>query len=257
MTRESEHLICLLPGANIWGKILANGSRMVHMSTNSYSARYHEFYTQTNAQLTGWESGLPTKFRFSPINTAAAIKGGYIKTYLVLQSVYCLAGMKLNSIGRCDMHSPGDVINKIREARRYARILLSIVGSVANNMLIKPSADMESALSQPFPSYAILVACDLVSAGGSADALDATIRMLSDAQLMLVELGRFWHAAAGHARQVEGRQVELAGFANSRESRVWRAQGSLDVPAVRQDHDFIYGVSLTLLLESLQDEGSG
>ena len=244
-------MACLLPGVNILNNIVAHGFRLQHCSTDGYASRYHKYYTQITAELATWEANLPGRYRCSHSNTAAAIAAHDFNNYFILQSIFCLSGMKLNSIGRCAMHSPEDIVDKIRRARRHARDLLSIVGLVVRIGLARRSMDIENAMAQPMASYAILSACDILSAAGEANALDDITGLLRDARLVLGELGRFWHAAAGHTRQVEARQAELAGFAGS---SFWRVRGTLEGPGVRQDHDFIHGVTPALLFDALAGE---
>lgn len=248
---EPGSMACLLPGVNILNNIIAHGFRLEHCSTDGYASRYHMYYVQTSAELAAWEENLPGRYRCSHSNTAAAIAKHDFNNYFVLQSIFCLSGMKLNSVGRCAMHSPEDIVHKIRRARRHARDLLSIASLVVRIGLARRSVDVENAMAQPMASCAILAACDILSAAGHANTLDDTIGLLRDARLVLGELGRFWHTAAGHARQVEARQAELAGFAGS---PFWRVRGTLEVPGVRQHYDFVHGVAPALLFDALAGE---
>lgn len=228
--------------SSIWGDVLANIYRSPHQSIERYSADHEAFHITTHQRLASWKASLPEYLSYSTPNTRASISNGYVGTFISLHTIYHATVMKLNR-GIRHAHLPASSVNRaIQEATHHALQLLDIMQTLssAEPQTVLTSTQSRNSQKQlkipfstPFAGYAILVAIDILSAGGSlnAAALTKTFRNLSCGLKVTEELGQYWASARAQRKAIRKRIEQLAESVTSEEAtkrRVWIMLSPLD-----------------------------
>lgn len=228
--------------SSIWGDVLANIYRSPHQSIERYSADHEAFHITIHQRLASWKASLPEYLSYSNPNTRASINNGYVGTFISLHTIYHATVMKLNR-GIRHAHLPTSSVSRaIQEATHHALQLLDIMLNLSSAERQKVFTSTPSRLSQqqlkipfstPFAGYAILVAIDILSAGGSLDpaALAKRFRIIHGGLKVTEELGQFWASARAQRKVIRKRVEQLAESTTSEEAagkKTWIMRSPLD-----------------------------
>lgn len=226
----------------IWGDVLANIYRSPHQSIERYLVDHEAFYITIHQRLASWKAGLPEYLSYSTPNARASISNGSVGTFISLHTIYHATLMKLNH-GIRHAHLPASSVSRaIQEATHHALQLLDIMQTLSSAerqrvFTSTPSQPSQKQLkipfSTPFAGYAILVAIDILSAGGSLEpaALTKRFRIMHGGLKVTEELGQFWASARAQRKAIRKRVEQLAESATSEEAagkKVWIMRSPLD-----------------------------
>ncbi len=228
--------------ASIWGDVLANIYRSPHQSVERYSADYEAFHITINQRLASWKASLPEYLSYNTFNTNASVSNGSVGTFISLHTVYHATAMKLNrDIRHADLPA-ASVTQAIREATDHAFQLLEIMQTLSNadrrkHYTSNPSRAFQQQLripfSTPFAGYAILIAIDILSAGGSLEQTELTnrFRIMNGGLKVAEQLGQFWSSARAQRKAIRKRVEQLADSATAGEAsgkKVWIVRVPMD-----------------------------
>lgn len=228
--------------SSIWGEVLANIYRSPHQSVERYSADHEAFHITTHQRLSSWKASLPDYLSYNTHNTKASINSGYVGTFISLHTIYHATVIKLNRDIRHAHLPAASVTRAIQEASQHALKLLGIMQTLSNAERRKiftstPSQPHQQQLkipfSTPFAGYAILIAVDTLSAGGSLEpgSLTNTFRIMNGGLKVIEELGQFWASARAQRKAIRRRIEQLVESATADEAtgkKVWIARTPLD-----------------------------
>lgn len=228
--------------SSIWGDVLANIYRSPHQSVERYSADHEAFHITSHQRLSSWKASLPAYLSYSTFNTNNSIKNGYVGTFISLHTIYHATIIKLNRDIRHGTLSAASTTRAMEEATHHALQLLDMMQTLSNADRQKiptstPSQFHQQQLkipfSTPFAGYAILIAIDILSAGGSLDplSLTKTFRIMNGGLKVVEELSQFWASARAQRSAIRKRVEQLAECATANEAagkKVWIARNPLD-----------------------------
>ena len=228
--------------SSIWGDVLANIYRSPHLSVERYSADHEAFHITTHQRLSSWKASLPAYLSYNTFNTNISIKNGYVGTFISLHTIYHATIMKLNRDIRHATLSAASTTRAIQEATNHALQLLEMMQTLSNADRRKVPTSTPSQFHQqqlkipfstPFAGYAILIAIDILSAGGSLDptSLSKTFRIMNGGLKVAEELSQFWASARAQRKAIRKRVEQLAESATSDEAagkKAWVARIPLD-----------------------------
>ena len=255
---EPGSMALLVDIASIWGEVTSNAYRARTRSEVVYKDWYLKHWDQTIERLKHWEHSLGPKYEYSPENTARSIREGYFGDYFIVHSVHCITGMMLGRIGRFKLLDEDTIRRNIQFSFFHARRLLDIVSLLSHATSQPYSEDIDFALSQPFPGYCILCACDVASSGGELSKLTRLPNNeLAQAKAVLERIARYWTTAEKHRNIIEERQKLLSAHSMSggEEPKKIHLAEPMDKCLVPEDHDLIYGISDELFYEAILDYG--
>ncbi|KAB8360772.1 hypothetical protein FH972_024506 [Carpinus fangiana] len=252
----------LVPIVSIWGTVVARSYRSYHRpSEYFYIGNYQGHYLDIIYRIREWEKTLPEHLRFSRENTAAAVERGCMNAYFVIHAIRLVTLIKLNRNVDIRKIPVERVKDNIAQAIDHANSLLSIVDEMCHAISSRPngvSADLENALSQPFPGYAVMTACDVVTSGGTKHDCTRIKRQLVNAKLILEKIGRYWFAATKQHDKVEKRLfkfggMDLAAHSTGVESGVWRLAADKDAADfLPEEYDLVHGSSDEVFHEAVR-----
>lgn len=234
--------------SSIWGDLVAQIYRSSRQSADLYHANYESFYTVTYQRLLSWQKGLPPELIYTPSNASRAMASGSIGNFLKLHTLYHATIMKLNRNVRhaCLAHS--FITRNIKEARSHAWQVLKMMRDLNNlgyvntpetstTSPILSTPDLRNVCSSlsgstPFAGYAILMATDILSAGGPFDpkSFTNTLERLSVGREVVEELSQCWASAANQRKAIRKRIEKLitAAAVECMEKKAWRCTRALE-----------------------------
>ncbi|KAF2491982.1 hypothetical protein BU16DRAFT_574125 [Lophium mytilinum] len=232
----------------IWGEVLLFTSRAINRPGQSYSQRYEEFYDITCQRLDGWRNNLPSHLRFTPSNLDDSFAAGSSGTFISLHALYHATQMRMNRYARNATFTPSTLRRNISRANISATEFIKIMQVLAPAARHdrRPDFPPEYILTTPFSGYALMLAVDVVSAGGTVASLPSLIESISTALPAVAELADFWASAEVQHKAIFSRLKQLAEIALSEDDRarsgpIWRSSGSLETSFAKKD-DVIYGI---------------
>ena len=239
---------------SIWGEVTSHAYRAKNRSEVKYKSFYLKYYEQTTQRLRDWEASVPDHLKYSPENTTRSIQEEYFGDYFVLHALACVIGMKLGRIGRFELLD--DEINRrnIQVAMYFARRLLTIVTSLSRMIFLPHGRDIDFALSQPFPGYAMLSACDILSSGSNVGSLASlNNNQLGDAKSVIQQLCRYWAQSKRQYSAIDNLQSLLSAHTMSgdNESRRLRMTNAVEKSFLPDSHDILYGVPDELFYDAV------
>ena len=239
---------------SIWGDVTGNSYRSVNRHHTIYVNYYEEYFRRTKDRMRAWVSSLPERLRYSRENISRAIQGNYFTDFYVLQAIFHLVGMKLGRTGRVDLLPDHIKRRNLRTARCYAIRFLRIVNALAQQIKQPPTDDIDLALSQPFPGYVILNACDVLSAGGKTSTLAHIMNNeLEDSKSVLEQGGKFWTVNQKQCRAIDDRQVHLSTLSMNSKHETMRVRDAIDRSFLPENHDLVYRVDEKLFWEVIAE----
>ena len=244
-TTEQSPMALLVEVTSIWGDVTGNSYRSVNRVPAVYVEYYEDYFRRTKARMRAWKESLPDHLKYSRANIQRAITEGYFTDFYILQAVYHLVGMKLGRTGRVDILPDHVKRRNLRMTRAYASRFLRVIHALAMQIYKSPSDDVDLALSQPFPGYVILNACDVISAGGRmADLNSMTNHELNDAKMVLEQGAKFWAVAQKQCRAIDDRQGYLSalGMSGGNSTERMRVDNAIDRSFLPENHDLVYKV---------------
>lgn len=253
---EPGSMALLVDIASIWGDVTSNAYRARSRSEVVYKEMYLRHWDQTAERMNRWEASLGSKYEFSADNTMRSMREGYFGDYFIIHAVHCVTGMMLGRIGRFRLLDEEIIRRNVRFSFKYARRLLSIISLLSRTTSQPYNQDIEFALSQPFPGYCILCACDIVSSGGETSELTLLPNNeLAQAKKVIERIATNWTTAEQQRDTIEGRQKLLSahGITGGVERKVIRLSDSMEKCLVPDDHDLIYGISDDLFYDVILD----
>lgn len=242
---EPSPMALLVEITSIWGDVTGNSYRSVNRVPSIYVAYYEDYFRRTKERMRGWVESLPERLQYSKGNIQRALQEGYFTDFYVLQAIYHLVGMKLGRTGRVDILPDEIKRRNLRMTRCYASRFLRIIHVLAYQIYKPPNDDIDLALSQPFPGYVILNACDVISAGGRmCDLNTMTNRQLNDAKQVLEQGSRFWAVNQKQCRAIDDRQGYLSalGMNGGNDTDRMRVDNAIDRSFLPENHDLVYKV---------------
>lgn len=239
--------------SSIWGDVLANIYRSTQQSVERYSADHEAFHITTHQRLLAWKASLPAYLSYSKFNTNTSISNGYVGTFISLHTIYHATIMKLSRDIRHTTLSTTSITRAMREATQHALQLLEMMQTLSNadrpkGLTSTPShfhqRQLKIPFSTPFAGYAILIAVDILSAGGSLDpaSLTKTFTIMNGGLKVVEELSQFWASARAQRKAIRRRVEKLAESATADEASckaVWIARNPMDKTFGR-DQDVFY-----------------
>lgn len=236
----------------IWGDVWTFTTRAARKSTSIRLNEYTAFYDQTNERLDEWLACLPHELQYDEENFYAAIDAGYAGTFMGMHALHQATIMRLNRYARHSSLPPHLLARNGHRANVTARNLLSNILAPATKDARSQRLGANHAFSfaTPFPGYAVLIASDILSAGGLFSDLAATIEAIGNGLACVDEIASFWHSARTQQKAIESRLRTLATIAmgNGKGTRpqrfdgqeVWRLEKPLESNFALRD-DVIYG----------------
>ena len=247
---DPSAMALLVEVTSIWGDVTGNSYRSVNRHPSIYVPYYEEYFRRTKERMSAWVNSLPSHLKYSRENIQKAIQGGYFTEFYVLQAIFHLVGMKLGRTGRVDILPEHIKRRNVKMARCYAIRFLRIVHALAQQIYQGPNEDIDLALSQPFPGYVILNACDVLSAGGKTSTLASMAnRELEDAKAVLEQGGKFWAVNHKQCHAIDDRQAHLSAMSMSSKNDTMRVKDAIDRSFLPENHDLVYRVDDKLFWE--------
>lgn len=260
-TTEPGSMALLVDVASIWGDVTGNAYKAINRSSVVYRNYYIRYFDQTRDRMQSWVNSLPDRLRMTPENTIQAIRGGYFSKYYVLHGVFCLIGMKLGRIGRCDLLDDDIKRRNLKVSMFYARRWLAIVSQLSKAIWEYPGKDIDFALVQPFPGYSITNAVDILSSGGHTDRLASlTNKELEDCKTVVTQGSNYWIINGKQRKFIDDRQGLLSAHSmrgGEDTSEKLRIPDAIDRSFLPSTHDIVYGVSDELFYDVVLDRETG
>lgn len=252
---EPSAMALLVEITSIWGDVTGNSYRSVNRHQAIYVNYYEDNFRRTKERMRAWVASLPERLKYSRENITKAVQGGYFTDFYVLQAIFHLVGMKLGRTGRVDLLPDHIKRRNLRMARCYALRFLRIVNALAQQVYQAPSDDIDLALSQPFPGYVILNACDVLSAGGKTSHLARmTNGELEDSKLVLEQGGKFWTVNQKQCNAIDDRQGHLSAMSmNNSQGDTMRVKDAIDRSFLPENHDLVYRVDEKLFWDIVME----
>ncbi|KAL1619659.1 hypothetical protein SLS54_006596 [Diplodia seriata] len=235
----------------IWGDVWIFTTRAARKYTSMRLNEYNTFYDQTNERLDEWLACLPYELQYNEANFYAAVNAGYAGTFVGMHALHQATIMRLNRYARHSSLPPHILSRNAYRANVAARYLLcKIIAPVtkeARSRRLGPGHAF--AFATPFPGYAVLIATDILSAGGLASDLPSTIEAINNGLHCVDEIASFWCSARTQQKAVETRLRQLAQIAMGEGARllkkfegheVWRLEKPLESNFAARD-DVVYG----------------
>ncbi|KAF2816212.1 uncharacterized protein BDZ99DRAFT_494075 [Mytilinidion resinicola] len=232
----------------IWGDVLLFTSRAINRPDHSYPERYEKFYDITSQRLDGWRNSLPPHLRFTPSNLDDSFVAGSSGTFISLHALYHATQMRMNRYARIATFSPSTLRRNTYRANKSATKFIRIAQALAPATRLdrRPNSPPEYILTTPFSGYALMLAVDIVSAGGAIAGLPALVESIGTGLPAVAELADFWASAKVQHKAISLRLKQLAEIAlseddSARRGQFWRLSGSLE-PSFTKKDDLIYGI---------------
>ncbi|KAL9088852.1 MAG: hypothetical protein Q9159_002815 [Coniocarpon cinnabarinum] len=243
---EPSPMALLVEITSIWGDVTGNSYRSVNRVPSIYVDYYEDYFRRTKARMQAWVQSLPQHLTYSKANIQRAIQEGHFTDFYVLQAIYHLVGMKLGRTGRVDILPEEIKRRNFRMTRCYAHRFLKIIHALAEQIYKPPNDDIDLALSQPFPGYVILNACDVLSAGGKLTDLNRmTNSELNDAKMVLEQGSKFWAVNCKQCGAIDDRQGYLSALGITGGETVTdkrRIESAIDRSFLPENHDLVYKI---------------
>ncbi|KAF2230222.1 hypothetical protein EV356DRAFT_454307 [Viridothelium virens] len=238
------------------GALSAEVWTLVHRSrrraTQDYRHAYEDLSSNLPRRLHDWSASLPSTLRYSTSNLANSNEAGFASLFVSLHTVCHVTTLNLYRYARIDCLEPAIIARNIRRTRETARTVLELFLNV-----IKIENHNFNAAS---PGYGLIVAVDVLSAGGRVVDLPALISAFLKTARLLDDLSSFW-ASAKHQRRLLQRRIEdLARITDGSgpgslidNGRYWTVDEPLQA-YTSKDCDVIYGVEKEVFIEALLGE---
>ena len=238
--------------ATIWTEVLSYNRRRTLQEEGRYNSEYDDFRQRIAQRLHLWSSKLPAELHCSGSNIAARAQQGKLVTLVNLQSLQFAITMRLNRYFFYDRVPTWTSSQKIDKAREAAVQTLQLMGlslqhdPARNNPTIVPLAQLILHPGiMPCARYALTLAVDILSAGGSTEQKHLHERLSSlDAIIPLTKepLPCHWHSSTKSNSTLCGRidalfRMETSGSA--RDYKAWRFRKPLDSTST-PDLDIFY-----------------
>ncbi|KAK8173425.1 hypothetical protein IWX90DRAFT_140662 [Phyllosticta citrichinensis] len=234
----------------IWGDVWIVTTRSARRTLNTSLDEYVEFYDKTKRRLDEWHSRLPSDLLYSESNLDKAFHNGSVGTLVGMHALYNATIMRLNRYLRHASLPSHIVLRNIQRANVAARqLLVSVMGPLTKHVRnARMGANNQFAFSTPFPGYAVLLATDIISAGGPACELPNTIKAVDKGLSIVEEIAQFWNSAKAQQKGVQTRIRLLVDTATGEGGRLkklngsecWRIEKPLDNVFAGKD-DAVYG----------------
>lgn len=271
------HLSC------IWADVLNNMHRFVHRPYYGYQAAYEAFYEHILSRLTFWQSCLPAAASLDHSSSDAetfTFSGATKNWSYFFHTIH----MMLQRHVRHAVLSQEDVQRNTAACRRHARQLLQVCvdkdkkGKSRNELelhheqssmayrLGRPRQENQDSISGfPFAGYAIVLASDILSAGGFLGVdLSETIALLERGIVLLSEMAHYW-ASAAMQRDTLIERVRLLRLVESKnlepnlitvEGRFWKLSSAMATTFQPED-DICYGLAQKDYFDAIKVDDSG
>lgn len=243
----------------VWGSVTSHAYASVNRQTNVYVEHYDRYFERTCQGMSNWVANLPVEFRYSHDNMLTALNGGYFSQFYIIHAIYCLVGMKLGRIGRVELLSDEVKRRNLRIAMFHARLYLSMISTLSKAIHANGGEDVDFALAQPFPGYAVINAVDILSSGGRAAALaDMTNKELEAAKAVVEQKSNFWTISRKQQQLIDDRQGLLSayGINSGHTTDRHRVPEAMERAFLPQGHDLVYETTDDLFFDVVLDENN-
>ena len=240
----------------IWGDVMSHTGRAVHRFDNTYEKLYQDFYSRTCDRLEAWMAHLPPHLHYSHDNLDISITDGYAGTFLSIHALYHTTTMRLNRHVRVTSLSSSAIRRNIIQATQEATQLLSVMQALSHSSRSRRLPSIPFIFSTPFPGYALMIACDILTSGGLISELPGLIQSIGGSLSCIDELAGFWASARAQQKAIETRLKQLAEIAlspkdnDNRKGTFWRVGCSLETAFGKQD-DLVYGVTDEVFFDAI------
>ena len=242
----------------IWGDVMTHTSRAVHRFDNTYGKLYQDFYSGTCDRLEAWMAHLPSHLHYSQHNLDISITGGYAGTFLSIHALYHTTIMRLNRHVRTTSLSSSEIRRNIVRATQDATQFLSVMQALSHPSRSRRLPSNPFIFSTPFPGYALMIACDILTSGGLISELPGLMQSISNSLFCINELAEFWASALAQQKAIRARLKQLAEIAfsledsNNRKGPFWRVEWPLETAFGKQD-DLVYGVTDEAFFDAIRE----
>jgi len=232
----------------IWGDVMSYTGRAVHRFDNTYEKLYQDFYSRTCDRLEAWMAHLPPHLHYSHDNLDISITNGYAGTFLSIHALYHTSTMRLNRHVRLTSLSSSAIRRNIIQATQDAAQFLSMMKALSHSSRSRRLPSNPFIFSTPFPGYALMIACDILTSGGLISELPGLMQSIDGGLSCVEELAEFWASARAQQKAIGTRLKKLAEIAlspedsNNRKGNFWRVRCPLETAFEKQD-DLVYGVT--------------
>ncbi|EOD53009.1 putative c6 transcription factor protein [Neofusicoccum parvum UCRNP2] len=171
----------------IWGDVWTFTTRAARKPTSMRLNEYTAFYDQTNERLDEWVACLPAELQYNEDNFYSAIDAGYAGTFVGMHALHQATIMRLNRYARHSSLPPHILSRNAYRASTTARHLLCNIIAPVTQAVRSQRLGPNHAFSfaTPFPGYAVLIATDILSAGGIADDITTTMEIITNGLKLL------------------------------------------------------------------------
>lgn len=241
----------------IWGDVMSHTSRAVHRFDNTYEKLYQDFYSRTCDRLEAWMAHLPPHLHYSYHNLDTSITNGYAGTFLSIHALYHTTTMRLNRHVRVTSLSSSATRRNIIQATQEATQLLSVMQALSHSSRSRRLPSIPFIFSTPFPGYALMIACDILTSGGLISELPDLIQSIGVSISCIDELAGFWASARAQQKAIGTRLKQLAEIllspedSDNRKGAFWRVGCSLETAFGKQD-DLVYGVADEVFFDAVR-----
>ncbi|GME25949.1 hypothetical protein GTA08_BOTSDO01463 [Neofusicoccum parvum] len=171
----------------IWGDVWTFTTRAARKPASMRLNEYTAFYDQTNERLDEWVACLPAELQYNEDNFYSAIDAGYAGTFVGMHALHQATIMRLNRYARHSSLPPHILSRNAYRASTTARHLLCNIIAPVTQAVRSQRLGPNHAFSfaTPFPGYAVLIATDILSAGGIADDITTTMEIITNGLKLL------------------------------------------------------------------------
>lgn len=241
----------------IWGDVMSHTSRAVHRFGNTYEKLYQDFYSRTCDRLEAWMAHLPPHLHYSRDNLDISITNGYAGTFLSIHALYHTSTMRLNRHVRLTSLSSSAIRRNIIQATQDAAQFLSVMQALSRSSRSRRLPSSPFIFSTPFPGYAFMISCDILTSGGLISELPDLMQSIGGGLSCVEELAEFWASARAQQKAIRTRLKKLAEIAlssedsNNRKGNFWRVRCPLETAFEKQD-DLVYGVTDDVFFDAIR-----
>ena len=245
----------------IWGDLLTYTYRHSRELVGILASNYEKHYREISRRLFDWKTSLPKDLEYTTLNVSSSIENGAIGMFLEMHTIYHATIMRLNRnlpniaippLSRCRNFTKArkqalellNMTETIVSASRSSKNALDTSGNFPEFSEETLEACSPLAGSTPFAGYTVLIAVDILSAGGSMDPkpFKSLIQTMTTGLAIVDELSQCWASAVVEKKVILRRLENLFKSAYSDAAtvkKVWRCRRALDT-AVQGGHDIFY-----------------
>jgi hypothetical protein len=244
----------LIQLAAIAGQVSTNIRRIKRPITKAaQDGGSDESFSSAAKQLADWRAALPPALDNTLERLTNSMHGGFCGLFLAIQTLYYVTMMKLHRHVRMQHVPPATLMRNITIARTSAVALLDLFVHFCD-------LREQHRLPVAFPSYGLIAAVDVLSAGGPVSELTTLVTSLLATMPMFEDRSRPWVMARRQTERLKARIEDLAAVTQadgpptvgciSPDGKYWKLHQPLETYAGKQCDTF-YGLEAPIFFEAL------